>query len=488
MKIRTYIPVFCFTVLLFASISTKVAFASTSNFLSDITYYTNNDGTNFNRSTTPYGSGITTQANNADGSVTFSINNTSGYVDSGFVIYDGTLGNLNTALITGTGDQFGVNLWFDVNNDNEYFAWNTNNTMAGLNSDTYALSSGSQNGVATISGSTQFFLMSDSQNHSLSDLKNGAVSGINANSHVAIWIGVDATTGSKSSTIQSITGLHPAADLATYHPSTGTWSVRNLNGTVSSRNHGNSTDIPVRGDFDGDGKTDYAIFRPSANAWYIHYASDLNTTTYDTINSFGQSGDIPVIGDYDGDGKSDVAVFRPGNSTWYIRNSSDASTTSVAFGNSTYDTPIVGDFDGDGKADYGIFRHGIGTYYIHLSGSDVNPNDYHTYTFGQDGDIPMIGDYDGDEKSDLANFRPSNGTWYMLYSSNSTTHSVAFGSGTYDIPVVGDFDGDKKDDYALFRHGIGTWYVHYSSVEVNPDDYHTIVFGSDGDIPIPFYP
>jgi hypothetical protein len=34
---------------------------------------------------------------------------------------------------------------------------------------------------------------------------------------------------------------------------------------------------------------------------------------------WGAPDDIPVTGDYDGDGKSDFAVWRPSSSTWYIR-------------------------------------------------------------------------------------------------------------------------------------------------------------------------
>ncbi|MCO5333935.1 MAG: hypothetical protein M9893_07970 [Pyrinomonadaceae bacterium] len=36
-------------------------------------------------------------------------------------------------------------------------------------------------------------------------------------------------------------------------------------------------------------------------------------------DQFGTTGDVPSPGDYDGDGKADVAVFRPTGSTWYVK-------------------------------------------------------------------------------------------------------------------------------------------------------------------------
>lgn len=174
-----------------------------------ITYYTSNNGSSFSRSSTPYASGLTTQTVNSDGSVTISVNNAPGYADSGIVLYEGTLGNLPDFTVNGTGDHFGLNLWFDINNNNEYFAWDENNVLTSLDGDTYGLSTGSTNGVLTVNDTTQFFMMSDGQNHSLSDLKNGTVSGITANTKVSIWIGVNTTSsgGSISSTITSISGL-----------------------------------------------------------------------------------------------------------------------------------------------------------------------------------------------------------------------------------------------------------------------------------------
>jgi len=52
------------------------------------------------------------------------------------------------------------------------------------------------------------------------------------------------------------------------------------------------------------------VFRPSTGSWYVRVLS--------APVRYGTSGDVPVPGDYDGDGTTDIAVFRPSSGTWYV--------------------------------------------------------------------------------------------------------------------------------------------------------------------------
>ena len=248
------------------------------------------------------------------------------------------------------------------------------------------------------------------------------------------------------------------ADISVFRPTDRTWYLNQSTAGFSATQFGLSTDKITPADYDGDGKTDISVYRNGV--WYRLNSS--NGTV--GIDQFGLADDVPVPADYTGNGRAELAVYR--NGVWWMLDLTNNQTSVVQFGLST-DKPVVADYDGDGRADQAVYRGGE----WHLNRSSQG---YAVINFGLATDKPVVGDYDGDNRADQAVYR--NGTWYILQSSNGST-AFPFGLST-DIPAPADYDGDGKTDAAVFRDG--TWYLRQSTNGISIQQ-----FGLANDQPIP---
>ena len=130
--------------------------------------------------------------------------------------------------------------------------------------------------------------------------------------------------------------------------------------TLVSQNCGSGGVSRAVADYDGDGRSDLALYRrDSANgsAWWAR------TVGGDDIygdHKWGGAGDIPISGDFNGDGTADPALFRPdctNGSTLWVKDgrSGDQLVGGQKFGGCK-DIPASGDFNGDGSDDLGLYR------------------------------------------------------------------------------------------------------------------------------------
>lgn len=223
-------------------------------------------------------------------------------------------------------------------------------------------------------------------------------------------------------------------------------------------------------DFDGDGLFDPAYWKESDQS--CRYVSSANGAEYTIPLPFGSPslGPTPAPADYDGDGKTDCAIYVQQTKTFYWRRSSDgiAKTDTFTLSGRSF-VPLYNTYwlSSSGEARrYGLYDYKTATFYWKSAwGGTIVSKQY-----GARGDRLLIGHWDTDAYTDIAVWRPSIGLFSLTTSGGGYGDShdiIPAGVQSTDIPVPNvDRDGDGRLDIAFWRPSTGYWGTIYNPASI----------------------
>ncbi|NNC42194.1 MAG: fasciclin domain-containing protein [Acidimicrobiia bacterium] len=251
-----------------------------------------------------------------------------------------------------------------------------------------------------------------------------------------------------------------------FDAATGLWNGIDDQSNPVNFYFGNPGDMPLLGDWDGDGVETPGLYRQSDG---FFYGRNSNVTGLAEVSFYvGDPGDVPLVGDFDGDGLDTVSVYRPGEGRAFIMNTMGPDGGALGTPDKSYffgdpgDKPFVGDFDGDGIDTIGLHRETTGKVYF-TNSHETGPADY-DFFFGDPGDVMLAGDWDFDGQDTVAVYRPSNGVLYM--SSGNQTAGAAMSLYVGDVMPTGDgFAVNMPADIVDTAVGAGTFNTLVAAVQ-----------------------
>ena len=191
---------------------------------------------------------------------------------------------------------------------------------------------------------------------------------------------------------------------------------------------GNTWVTQVAGDFNGDGRGDFAA-ASSTGDWYVTLTPASGTAT-PTVWANLPIFQFPSVGDFNGDGKADIAVRNATNGSWRFLTSNGSGFSSVKAG--TWGTGVVwdgvraGDFNGDGKTDLVSQNTRDGSWSVSLSnGSALTTSVWASLASTQ---FATVGDFNNDGKVDMAVRNAANGAWRLLANTGFAFTSTKVGT------------------------------------------------------------
>lgn len=267
------------------------------------------------------------------------------------------------------------------------------------------------------------------------------------------------------------------SDLAVYDDVAGKWHIAYSNGgaTGNGISWGGRGMKPLRGDFAGNGRNDIAVYNTNNGFWHVLGLGSVRVSDRVIINQrFGSSNVMPVAGDFNGDGKDDLAIFNPQSATWSILKP-DRMFLKANWGYSGVQV-VTGDYNGNGRTDLAVYDpNRSGAWYIRDTDGTQIAFDL---KWGYRGTTAVSGDFDGDGISDLAVYDARNGTWHIRTMAGQT-HHISWGYPGA-VPVPGDYNGDGKTDLGVYDARNGTWHILTMA-----GDTFSISWGYPGTVPIP---
>ncbi|MFT3848686.1 MAG: VCBS repeat-containing protein [Propionivibrio sp.] len=239
------------------------------------------------------------------------------------------------------------------------------------------------------------------------------------------------------------------------------------------------------GDWDGDGKTDWARVRNAGVTFFVSSGdgsfSRVGMAGYGPDAGFADGNKYPIFtGDWNGDGKTDWARVQTGGVTFFISNGDGAFSKvwmvgygpDAGFADGNKYPIFTGDWNGDGKTDWARVQTGGVTFFI--SNGDGAFSKVWMVGYGPDAGFAdgnkypiFTGDWNGDGKTDWARVQTGGVTFFISNGDGAFSKvwmvgygpDAGFADGNKYPIFTGDWNGDGKTDWARVQTGGVTFFI-----------------------------